>query len=214
MRELIWADYLFNSAIQRRFKKSILNSYDEFVEIYPETEYTQPMVKYMEPIRDYHVKLQQPMPDNIILIEKANEFKDWEQIIEPYKGELLYIDMWVTWCGPCKAEFEFKEGLYDYVADKPIKLIYLSSDRDEAEEKWKEMVNFYGLVDINLRISQDLNWKIWREQFGMSYSSIPRYIIVDQEGRIVVPDAARPSEGQKLYDQLAKYLCDFYKLLL
>ncbi|GEM_PF-4111110 len=206
MEELMWSDYIFNAAIQRRFEKSILDSYDDFVQVYPESEYIKPMVKYMEPIRDYHVKLEQPMSDKIIMIDNAHEYTEFEQIVEPYKGELVFIDMWATWCGPCKIEFEHKEELYEFVDGKSIKLVYLSSDRDKDEEKWKEMVNFYGLEGVNMRISQDLFWKIWKDMLGSEVASIPRYLIVDRDGKLIVEEAAKPSDGQKLYDQLAKYL--------
>lgn len=205
-QELMWSYYLFYSALQKRYEKVLLESYQELKYSYPETPYDPILKEYIDPIRAYHTKLEEPMPDDIIMIEGAEKYTTWEEIVQPYKGEILYVDLWATWCGPCKDEFEYKEGLYEFLEDKPIKILYISSDKDEVEDKWKEMVNFYGLKGVNMRISQDLNWKIWGMIHDESWSAIPRYLIVDKEGNMIVKEAARPSEGQKLYDQLASYL--------
>ena len=204
--ELMWSFYLYNAAIQKQYEKVILDSYEELKYNYPETLYDPVLKEHIDPIRAYHTKLEQPMSDKIIMIENADEYTTWEEMVEPYKGEVLYVDLWATWCGPCKDEFEHKEGLYEFLDGKPIKILYVSSDKDEAEGKWKEMVNFYGLEGVNMRISQELFWKIWKDMLGSNTAAIPRYIIVDKEGNMIVKEAARPSEGQKLYDQLASYL--------
>ncbi|MBO6494126.1 MAG: redoxin domain-containing protein [Roseivirga sp.] len=204
--ELMWSFYLYNAAIQKQYEKVILDSYEELKYNYPETLYDPVLKEHIDPIRAYHTKLEQPMSDKIIMIENADEYTTWEEMVEPYKGEVLYVDLWATWCGPCKDEFEHKEGLYEFLDGKLIKILYVSSDRDEAEGKWKEMVNFYGLEGVNMRISQELFWKIWKDMLGSNTAAIPRYIIVDKGGNMIVKEAARPSEGQKLYDQLASYL--------
>lgn len=205
-KELMWSFYLFEAAIQRQYQKVLLESYLELKEEYPQTPYDVVLKQVIDPIREYHSKLENQMSDKIILIENASKFTTWQEMVEPYKGELLYVDLWATWCGPCKEEFEYKEGLYEFLENKPVKILYVSSDKDALDKKWKEMVNFYGLEGVNMRISQELFWKIWKEDLGENIAAIPRYLIIDQEGKMVEKDAARPSEGQKLYDQLASYL--------
>lgn len=205
-KELVWANYLFNGAIQKQFERSLLASYDEFKKEYSESPYDPVLLQYIEPIREYHARLESKMSDDIILIENSTDFTTWGEIIDPYKGEILYVDLWATWCGPCKAEFEHKEGLYEFIKDKPIKVLYVSSDRDDYDQKWKDMINFYGLKGINMRINDDLHWDLWEIIHGERGGAIPRYLIIDREGNMVEKDAARPSSGQKLYDQLAKYL--------
>ncbi len=206
IKESVWAYYLAFSGMQKQFEKSLMYSFEDFKKEYPESPFADYVSGFIEPIRDYHARLESPMPDDIILIEDGHEFTNWGEVIDPYKGELLYVDLWATWCGPCKTEFAHKEELYQFIKDKPIKILYISSDRDDYDQKWKDMVNFYGLKGINMRINDTLNWDIWKLIHDKDFSSIPRYLIIDQEGNMVENDAARPSEGQKLYDQLAKYL--------
>lgn len=206
IKESVWAYYLAFGGMQKQFEKSLMYSFEDFKNEYPTSPFTDYVNGFIEPIREYHARLESPMSDEIILIENAHEFTTWEEVIDPYKGELLYVDLWATWCGPCKTEFAHKEGLYEFIKDKPIKILYVSSDREDYDQKWKDMVNFYGLKGINMRINDTLNWDIWKLIHDKDLASIPRYLIIDQEGKMVEKDAARPSEGQKLFDQLAKYL--------
>ncbi|RKQ50811.1 thioredoxin-like protein [Roseivirga pacifica] len=206
VEEYVWAGYLAHEGLQKKFEKSLLKSFDDFKQVYPESAYLSHVSKYIDPIADYYKKLERPMDDDIIFRADAMEYTSWEEIVAPHKGEIIYVDMWATWCGPCKDEFKHKDGLKEFIKDKPIKVLYVSSDRDEYEDRWKEMVQYYDLEGENMRISQDLYWKIWGMIHDKKMSSLPRYLIVDREGNMVVKEAKRPSDGQALYDQLAEQL--------
>lgn len=84
-------------------------------------------------------------------------------------------------------------------------MLFISMDKDNADKQWQEMIKYYGLAGNHIRTTDNLRndlMKIFWE--GKGYT-IPRYVIV-KDGKIVEKDALRPSDKQKLYDQIGKYL--------
>jgi len=121
--------------------------------------------------------------------------------LEDLKGKYVYIDVWATWCGPCRAEIPSLKKVEEKYQDKNIAFVSISVDVDKDHEKWKNFVADKQLGGIQL--FADKNWK---SDFMMSYgiNSIPRFILIDPNGKIVKSDAARPSdpELQKQLDAL------------
>ncbi len=78
-------------------------------------------------------------------------------------------------------------------------------DKEAVEQQWKDMIKYYKLSGSHIRtndlLQKDLINKLWD---GKGYS-IPRYLIL-KDGKLVVPDALRPSDKNKLYEQIANYL--------
>jgi len=106
------------------------------------------------------------------------------------KGKYVYIDVWATWCGPCKAEIPFlKEVEKDY-HDKNIAFVSISIDREKDHQKWIDMVNDKQLSGVQLFADSD-----WTSKFVEDYyiKGIPRFIMVDPDGNVITPDAPRPS---------------------
>ncbi len=114
--------------------------------------------------------------------------------LDELKGKLVYIDVWATWCGPCKGEIPHLIKLEKEYHNKDITFVSISVD--EEKDKWKEMVKEKQLKGVQLFAD-----KGWKSDFVKAYNinGIPRFILLDKEGKIISPDAPRPSDP-KLID--------------
>jgi thiol-disulfide isomerase/thioredoxin len=114
------------------------------------------------------------------------------------KGKYVYIDVWATWCGPCRAEIPYLKKAEEKYHGKNIEFVSISVDTDKDHDKWKNFVTEKALGGIQL--FADKNWNSdFIKAFGIN--SIPRFILIDPNGVVVDADAKRPS-NPKLIEQL------------
>ena len=126
----------------------------------------------------------------INLIGNNFSFKDvnnTSKSLQDFKGKYVYIDVWATWCKPCKVEHKFLEELETYFSNnKEFQIISISTDRDY--EKWKKYVIDNSMKGIQMHSGSD-------SEFVKFYDigALPRFIFLDKEGKIISPDEIRPS---------------------
>lgn len=113
------------------------------------------------------------------------------------KGKYVYLDIWATWCGPCKREIPHLKALEEQFKGKNIQFVSISVDnidgRRGSRESWLQMVKNDQLGGVQLFADNDFNSQFIRDY---NINSIPRFILVDPEGNIVSADALRPSDPQ------------------
>jgi thiol-disulfide isomerase/thioredoxin len=121
--------------------------------------------------------------------------------LSDYKGKVVYVDVWATWCGPCKAQIPHLKKLEKKYRDKPVVFMSISVDKEKNREKWKNYV-----ISKELKGVQIMDGKAFESEVVKAYKvySIPRFLIFDKEGRIVSTKAPRPSTGEveKILDKL------------
>ncbi len=104
------------------------------------------------------------------------------KILEPFKGRIVYLDIWGTWCGPCKDKLKESHFVKDQLKDFDIVYLYLANT--SPEESWKNVIKEYNLtgpncVHYNLPKSQQRAV----EQF-LKVESFPTYKLIDKQGNI------------------------------
>lgn len=123
--------------------------------------------------------------------------------LEDLKGKYVYIDVWATWCGPCRQEIPFLQKTEEAYHGKNIEFVSISVDEQKNHEKWKQFVKDKNLGGIQLLADKD-----WQSDFVQGYkiNGIPRFILISPEGKIVNADAPRPSSPElvTLLDSLVK----------
>ncbi len=104
----------------------------------------------------------------------------FDAIIAPHKGKVVVIDVWNTWCGPCRADIESHEPLKtSSLSSKDIVWIYLA-DESSPKDLYVKMVQNISGIHYRLSKSQD---NAVADKFGIKF--IPSYILVDREGNAV-----------------------------
>ncbi len=106
--------------------------------------------------------------------------------LRDFRGKYVYIDMWATWCGPCQKELPYLKKLAEKYKGRNITFVGLSIDADKA--KWEARVKSGELCGTQLHIGRGSKF-----QADYRISGIPRFILLDPNGRIVNPDMTRPS---------------------
>ncbi|MDO5654863.1 MAG: TlpA disulfide reductase family protein [Flavobacteriaceae bacterium] len=111
--------------------------------------------------------------------------------LEDFKGKYVYLDIWATWCGPCKREIPALKQLEKEYEGKNIQIISISIDKLGDKDKWKKFVEDEQLTGVQLFADND-----WNSDFVKAYEirGIPRFILLDPNGIIIDPDASRPSD--------------------
>ncbi|MFD0861396.1 TlpA family protein disulfide reductase [Sungkyunkwania multivorans] len=132
------------------------------------------------------------------------DFENYERgttSLADLKGKYVYIDVWATWCGPCLREIPSLKKVETEYHDKNIEFVSISIDRKKDYEAWRKMVDDKELGGIQLMADND-----WSSKFVKDYAieGIPRFILIDTEGKIVTADAPRPSDPElkALFEEL------------
>ena len=109
--------------------------------------------------------------------------------LEDFKGKYVYIDVWATWCGPCKQQIPFLQSLEQKYHGKNIEFVSISIDQLNMKGAWKNMIAEKKMGGIQLFAGSD-------KSFANAYqiSGIPRFILIDPQGNIVEANAPRPSD--------------------
>ena len=110
-------------------------------------------------------------------------------ILKKYKGQVIYLDFWASWCGPCKREMPYSQKLKKELAGQDIAFIYMSTDKNP--DKWKEMIDQLQITGDHYRLSQSLKQEVYT-RFNLQY--IPRYILINKDGKVADENAKRPSD--------------------
>ncbi|MCO6147889.1 TlpA disulfide reductase family protein [Flavobacterium sp. NRK1] len=129
-------------------------------------------------------------------------FKGGTTSLAELKGKYVYIDIWATWCGPCRQQIPFLQKIEDKYHGKKIEFVSISVDKEKDHEKWQKMVTDKSLGGLQLFADKD-----WNSAFIQAYNinSIPRFILIGPDGKVVDANAKRPSDPE-LQTQLDKLL--------
>jgi thiol-disulfide isomerase/thioredoxin len=121
--------------------------------------------------------------------------KDGKEIaLSNFKGQLVYIDIWATWCGPCKQELPHLKKLEtEYHNNKNIVFLSVSTDASKDRKKWEDYLVKEDLKGVQLFAGDDARDGIIKPY---KVSGIPRFVLVGKDGNIISSDAPRPSSSE------------------
>lgn len=112
-----------------------------------------------------------------------------------FAGKYIYLDMWATWCGPCKKEIPFIKTLEEKMHGKNIVFVSLSVDKEK--EKWVEFLKTNKMTGIQLHNGGDRSLS---DVFDVKF--IPRFILIGPDSKVVNPTADKPSTEDVLVEYL------------
>jgi thiol-disulfide isomerase/thioredoxin len=122
--------------------------------------------------------------------------------MEDFKGKVILIDVWATWCGPCRGQFPFLKAIEEeYRANKDIVFVGISTDKIKDKQKWLKTIQKENLVGIQLLDD-------FGKAFGRKYQimSIPRFLLINKQGNWIEIRCPLPEAKEELKRYLDKAL--------
>lgn len=185
--------HLTDSALRNNF---LFHSLSSYLEYYGPADLAWSMDFFVNNCTDTgHVREINEAMDSWSNLLPGKDAPTWEAVnIEgekvkstDFSGKYLYIDVWATWCGPCRREIPYMKELINSFKGKNVNFVSVSVDKEKAD--WEKMVSedpFGNQLFVDGAFQSTL-----ATQFKVN--AIPRFLLIDPQGKIINVSTERPS---------------------
>ncbi len=132
-------------------------------------------------------------------VPKSDSDKLFDAIMEKYKGKVVYVDFWATWCSPCRSGIEQIKPLKDEMENENVAFVYITN-QTSPKATYDNMIP--AIKGEHYRVSAD-EWNILCSKFKIS--GIPHYVLVGKDGNVINPQLGH-MENEQLKTLLMKYI--------
>ncbi|QIL38567.1 TlpA family protein disulfide reductase [Pedobacter sp. HDW13] len=128
--------------------------------------------------------------------ENISQASSLNQILNKYKGKLIYLDFWGSWCAPCRAEMPNAARLREKLKGRDIVFVYFGYK--DVQDKWLAAQQELKIEGEHYLLTPD---QISEANDLFEIRGVPRYVIIGKDGTLINKNANRPG---KVYEELDK----------
>lgn len=128
--------------------------------------------------------------------------KSWEDVLMYFKGKTVLVDMWGTWCSPCRQDMDRHSGIIkQYFKNKPLDFFYIANYDTQHEKAWLQLIAYFNLDGYHTLANEVLSEDIMKKVKGKGY---PTYIIIHRDGTFELHKRGMGLNRDALIAQLEK----------
>ncbi|MDR3694113.1 TlpA disulfide reductase family protein [Mucilaginibacter sp.] len=187
--------------------KSKLDTLNNLTSMFAKTAISKALANYLSiNLKKYQQGLDAQNIKAVELIsQETGNTTSLNAIIKRHKNKIIYLDFWASWCAPCIAEMPSSYNLSNKLKKTNPDIVFLYLSKDEDMAAWKNKALAVQLQSNNSFLVLKNNAFV---EFSNKYNinTIPHYLIIGKDGRVINPDAPRPDDSrlELILSRLAK----------
>lgn len=176
------AEYAYARALKDLYREADYQSvallFNHFKKEYPQSGYIN---SFNAPVTAVVNKQRQALNSKIIFVaDNGTKLNTLKEVIALNKGKTVLIDMWGTWCGPCREEIEKNAAkLRAHFKGENVTFLYVSNLDSGREKEWKKQIAYFQIEGLHILANPKLTDDIMGKVKATGY---PTYIIVKKDG--------------------------------
>jgi thiol-disulfide isomerase/thioredoxin len=158
--------------------KNLDRVFAHFKHKYPKSSY---IPVFSSAIAGIVAKQKQTLSTNMQFVaDNGTTLNTLEDVVRLMKGKTVLVDMWGTWCGPCREELEkYTPQIRDHFKGKNIAFLYIANKDIDHQKEWKKTIAYYKVEGLHILANKRLDKDIMTKIKSTGY---PTHFIIKKDG--------------------------------
>jgi thiol-disulfide isomerase/thioredoxin len=200
------AEYLYvillDGAVQESNPQNIPEIFGCFKRKYPNSEY---MAQFSRSVDTIIANQKHTLNERMVFMaDNGTKFNTLDEVLVAMKGKMVLVDMWGTWCGPCREEIEKNSAaIRHHFKNKGLTYLYIANYDIENGEQWKKLIVYFDMEGTHLLANKKLTDDIMKKVKGRGF---PTVFIIKKDGSFELSKTEYPIKKDILIKQLEEAL--------